>query len=97
MHITVGAGHNNNHPSPIDPDPYMHILGVELLHYSDPNIVGAAFAQSYSFKAGLKEFSEIGEKATMTELAQLHNYITYHPIHVSPFPPKNIRRPFLPS
>ncbi len=65
---------------------------VARLHKSDPNIVGAAFAQSYSFKAGLKKFGKIGEKAAMTELAQLHNYTTYHPIHVSSLSPKECWR-----
>jgi hypothetical protein len=76
MHIMVGTGQDNNHPSPIEPDPYMHILGVAMLHYSNPDIVGAAFAQSYSVKARLKKFSKIGEKAAMTELTQLHDYTT---------------------
>jgi hypothetical protein len=56
VHITVGAGHNNNHPSPINPGTYMHVLCVAMLHYSNPDIVGAAFTQSYSFKAGPKKF-----------------------------------------
>jgi hypothetical protein len=89
VHIMVGAGHDNNHPSPIDPDPNMHVLGMAMLHYSDPNIVGAAFSQSYSFKAGLKNFGKIGEKATMTDLTQLHNYTTYHPVHVSSISPED--------
>jgi hypothetical protein len=85
-------GHNNNHPSPIDPDPYMHILGISILHYSNPDIVGAAIAQSYSFKAGLKKFGEIDEKAAMTELTQLHNYTTYHPVHASSLSPEDHRK-----
>jgi hypothetical protein len=88
VHITVDAGHNIDHPSPIDPDPYMHVLGIALLHYSDPDVLGAAFAQSYSFKAGLKKFGEIGEKDTITKLVQLHNYTTYHPIHAHSLSPK---------
>ncbi len=70
----------------------MHILGVAMLHYSDPDIIGAAFAQSYSFKAGLKKFGEIGEKAAMTELTQLHEYTTYHPIHASSLSPEDHRK-----
>jgi hypothetical protein len=46
IHITVDAGHDNDHPSLINPDPYMHVLGIALLHYSNPNVLGAAFAQS---------------------------------------------------
>jgi hypothetical protein len=46
VHITVDAGHDNDHPSPINPDPYIHILGIALLHYSNPDVLGAAFAQS---------------------------------------------------
>jgi hypothetical protein len=89
MNIMVSAGHDNNHPSPIDLDPYMHILGIATLHYSNPDIVGAAFAQSYSFEAGLKKFGKIGKKAAMTELTQLHNYTTYHPVHASSLSQKN--------
>jgi hypothetical protein len=85
----VGAGQDNNHLSLINPDPYMHVLGIGMLHYSNPNIVDAAFAQSYSFKAGLKKFGKISEKAAMTELTQLRNYITYHPIHASSLSPKD--------
>jgi hypothetical protein len=91
VHIMVGAGHNNNHPSPNNPDPYMHILCLAMLHYSDPDIVGTTFAQSYSFKAKLKKFGKIGEKTAMTELTQLHDYITYHPVHVSSLSPKDCR------
>jgi hypothetical protein len=43
VYITVNTGHDNDHPSPIDPDPYMHILGIALLYYSDPDILGATF------------------------------------------------------
>jgi hypothetical protein len=89
VHITVSPGHNNNHPSPFNPGPYMHILGVALLHYSNPDIVGAAFAKSYSLKARLKKFGKIGEKAAMTELTQLHDYTTYHPVHASSLSPKD--------
>ncbi len=81
IHITVNAGHNNDHPSPINQDPYMHLLGIVMLHYSDPNVLGAAFVQSYSFKAGLKKFGKIGEKAAIAKLVQLHDYTTYHPVH----------------
>jgi hypothetical protein len=83
VHITVGAGHANNHPSPINPDFNMHTLDIAMLHYSNPDIVGAAFAQSYSFKAGLKKFVKIDEKATMAELTQLQDYTTYHPVHIN--------------
>ncbi len=89
MHIMVGAGHDNDHPSLIDPDPYVHVLGVAMLHYSNPDIVRAAFAQSYGFKTGLKKFRKIGEKATMTELTQLHDYTTYHPVHASSLSPED--------
>jgi hypothetical protein len=88
VHITVDAGHDNNHPSPIDSDPYMHILGIALLHYSDPNVLGATFVKSHSFKAGLKKFGEIGEKAATTKLVQLHDYTTYHPVHAHSLSPE---------
>ena len=32
IHITVDSGHNNDHPSPINPDPIMHVLGTAMLH-----------------------------------------------------------------
>jgi hypothetical protein len=57
----VSVDHDNDHPSPIYQNPYMHILGIAIHHYSNLDIVGAAFAQSYSFKAGLKKFGKIGE------------------------------------
>jgi hypothetical protein len=88
VHITVNAGHDNDHPSPIDPEPYMHVLGIALLHYSDPNVLGATFVQSHSFKARLKKFGEIGEKAATTELVQLHDYTTYHPVHAHSLSPE---------
>jgi hypothetical protein len=90
--MTIGAGHDNNHPSPINLDLYMHVLGVAMLHYSNPDIVGAAFAQSYSFKAGLKKFGKIGEKAAMRELTQLNNYTTYNPVHASSLFPKDCQK-----
>jgi hypothetical protein len=31
IHITVGLSHNTNHPSPIDPNPLMHIQDIALL------------------------------------------------------------------
>jgi hypothetical protein len=55
IHITVDSGHDTNHPSPIDPDPLMHVLGIAMLHYTNPDAQAVAFAQSYSFKAGLKK------------------------------------------
>ncbi len=81
IHVTVVSGHDTNHPSPINPDPLTHILGKAMLHYTNPEARAVAFAQSYSFKAGLKKFGKVGETATVTELTQLHTYETYHPVH----------------
>jgi hypothetical protein len=89
VHIMVIAGHDNNHPSPIDPDPYMHILGVAMLHYSNPNIIGTVFTQSYRINTGLKKFRKIGEKAAMIELTQLHDYTTYPLVQASSFSPED--------
>ncbi len=95
IHITVDSGHNANHPSPIDPDPLTHILGIAMLHYTNPQARAVAFAESYSFKAGLKKFGEIGETAAITELTQLHTYETYHPVHAKPLSPKERRQALL--
>ncbi len=81
IHITVDSGHDANHPSPIDPDPLMHVLGIAMLHYTNPKAHTVAFAQSYSLKAGLKKFGKVGKTAAITELIQLHTYETYHPVH----------------
>ena len=89
FHITVDLGNNTNHPSPINPDPLMHVLGTAMLHYTNPEARAVAFAQSYSFKAGLKKIGDVDEIAPMTELTQLHTYETYHPVHTnSPSPDK---------
>jgi hypothetical protein len=81
IHITVDSGHNADHPSPINPDPLMHVLGITMLHYTNPEARAVAFAQSYSLKAGLKKFGKVGKTAAITELTQLHTYETYHPVH----------------
>jgi hypothetical protein len=74
IHITTSF-HDANHPSPIDPDPLMHALGTAaILHYVNPDNRAAAFAQVYSFKAGLKKIGDIGVNSTITKLTQLHNY-----------------------
>jgi hypothetical protein len=57
--IMVGAGQDNDHPSPINPDPYMHILGVAVLHYFNPENVGAAFAQFYSSNPGSRNLAKL--------------------------------------
>jgi hypothetical protein len=44
FYITVGLGHNTNHPSPIDPNPLMHVLGIVMLQYTNPEARAAAFA-----------------------------------------------------
>ena len=59
----------------------MHVLGTAMLHYTNPEAQAVAFAQSYSFKAGLKKFVKTGETAAVTKLTQLHAFKTYHPIH----------------
>ncbi len=87
IHITVDSGHKANHPSPIDPDPLMHVLGIAMLHYTNPEAHAVAFTQSYSLKAGLKKFGEVGKTAAVTELTQLHTYETYHPVHAKPLSP----------
>jgi hypothetical protein len=81
IHITVDSGHDTDHPSPINPDPLMHVLEIAMLHYTNPKARAVAFAQSYSLKAGLKKFGKVGETAAVTELTQLHTYETYHPVH----------------
>jgi hypothetical protein len=45
IHITVDSGHNANHPSPINPDPLMHVQGIAMLHYTNPEAHAVAFAQ----------------------------------------------------
>jgi hypothetical protein len=52
----VDSGHNTDHPPLIDPDPIMHVLGTAMLHCTNPEAQAVEFAQSYSFKAGLKKF-----------------------------------------
>jgi hypothetical protein len=64
IHITVDSGHNAKHPSPINPNPLTHVLGIAMLHYTNPEARTVAFAQSYSFKAGLKKFGKVGETDT---------------------------------
>ncbi len=81
IHITVDSGHDANHPSPINPDPLMHILGSTMLHYTNLKAHAVAFTQSYSLKAGLKKFGKVGETAAVTKLTQLHTYETYHLVH----------------
>jgi hypothetical protein len=83
IHITVDSGHDTDHPSPINPDPLMHVLGIAMLHYTNLDAQAVAFAQSYSFKAGLKKIGDVGKIAAMTELTQLHTYVTYHPVHAN--------------
>ncbi len=87
IHITVDSGHDTDHPSPINPDPLMHVLGIAMLHYTNPKACTVAFAQSYSLKAGLKKFGKVGKTAAITELTQLHTYETYHPVHAKSLSP----------
>jgi hypothetical protein len=68
IHITVDSGHDADHPSPINPDPLMHVLGIAMLHYTNPEARVVAFTQSYRLKARLKKFGEAGETAAVTEL-----------------------------
>jgi hypothetical protein len=85
IHIIVDSGHDADHLSPINPDPLMHVLGVTMLHYTNPKARAVAFAQSYSLKAGLKKFGKVGKTAALTKLTQLHTYETYHPVHAKLF------------
>jgi hypothetical protein len=80
IHIMVDTGHHANHPSPIDPDPLMHALGTAMMHYVNPDARALVFAQVYSFKAGLKNFGEVGSKAAVTKLTQLHSFHVYNPV-----------------
>ncbi len=98
VHITVDSGHDTDHPSPINPDPLMHFLGIAMLHYTDPDAQAVAFAQSCSFKAGLKKFGDVGETAAMTELTP--NYTPTRPTTPSmqiPYPLTNAGKPSPPS
>jgi hypothetical protein len=78
IHITVDTGHDAYHTSLIDPNPLMHALDTAMMHYADPNARALAFAQVYRFKVGLKMFGEVGSKAAVTKLPQLHNYHIYN-------------------
>ncbi len=92
IHITVDLGHAANHPSPIDLNPLTHILGIAMLHYTNPEARVVVFAQFFSFKAGLKKFGKVSETAAVTELTQLHTYETYHPVHAKLLSPKEHRQ-----
>ena len=72
IHITIDSGHNADHPSPINPDPLIHVMGVALLHYYTPEIQAAAFPQTYSLKAGIKNIGDTSKTAAINELKQLH-------------------------
>jgi hypothetical protein len=87
IHITVRTGHDANHPSPINPDPLMHTLGTAMLHYNNPDVQAIAFAQVNSFKADLKKIGDMGSKAAVTELTQLHDYQVYNPVKLASLTP----------
>ncbi len=87
VHITINADHDADHPSPVDPDPHLHVLGIALLHYTSKETPGVALAQPYSFNAGIKKFGDIGKKAAMTKLVQLNNYKTCKPLHANSITP----------
>ncbi len=95
IHIRVDSGHDADHPSPINPNPLMHVLGIALLHYTNLEARAVAFAQLYSFKAGLKKFGEVGKTAAVTELTQLHTYKTYHPVHAKLLSPEEQKQALL--
>jgi hypothetical protein len=42
-----------------------------------------SFIQTYSFKAGIKQFGKRGEEAAMSEVKQLHDRITFELIDPS--------------
>jgi hypothetical protein len=65
----------------------MHALGTAMLHNNNPNLRAIPFAQVYSFKAGLKIFGDVGSKAAVTELTQLHNYQVYNPVKAASLTP----------
>jgi hypothetical protein len=88
----VDSGHDTDHPSLIKPAQRMQVLGIAMLHYPNLNARDVAFAQSYSFKAGLKIFGDVGETAAMTKLTQLHTYETYHPVHANSLSPDKCRQ-----
>jgi hypothetical protein len=46
IHITMDSGHDTDRPSPIDPNPLTHVLGIAILHYTNPEAHAVAFAQS---------------------------------------------------
>jgi hypothetical protein len=50
----------------------MHVLSTAILHYANPDNRAIAFAQVYSFKAGLKKFGNIGANTAISKLTQLH-------------------------
>ncbi len=95
IHITVDSGHDADHPSPIDPDPLMHVLGITMLHYTNPEARAVAFAQSYGLKAGLEKFGKVVKTAVVTELTQLHTYETYHPVHTKLLSPAEQKQALL--
>jgi hypothetical protein len=95
IHITVDSGHNANLPSPINTDPLMHVLGIPMLHYTNPEARVVAFAQLYSLKAGLKKFGEVGKTNALTKLTQLHTYETYHPVHAKLLSPAEQKQALL--
>ena len=66
-----------------------------MLHYTNPDVQAFAFAQLYSFKAGLKKFGKTGETATVTKLTQLHAYKTYHPVHAKSLSPEERKQALL--
>ncbi len=65
----------------------MHALGTAILHYANPDNRAIAFAQVYSFKAGLKKSGDIGANAANTELTQLHDYKVYNLVKATSLTP----------
>ena len=46
----------------------------------DYHIIGVVLSQQFSLEAGLKKFSNPGEKASVKELTQLHDMTTFIPL-----------------
>ncbi len=97
MHITVGAGQDNNHPSPINPDPYMHVLGVAILHCSIQTSLVPPSPNPTVSKPGSRNLTKLVRRL---QLQSSLNSTTTQPTILftqAPSPPKTIERPFLPS
>jgi hypothetical protein len=92
MGIAAGDMYRTNLSEKGMPDPVLRDDEAVVKDHVVTHILGVVMAEQYSINKGVRLFGDKARESVTKELKQLHDYVTYRPIHAHELTPEEKRQ-----